>query len=184
MRVGPDETKAMAFLQRFGYFPSPARDSASIRVATAHFQTMAGVPITGKIDQPTLRAMSTSRCGVPDLSLGLLGTIGTCWAKAILTYTFDNFTSDIPGLTQTKIIQAAFNQWANVVPLVFREVPLGQEADIHLLFATGAHGPSQDTAFDGPSSSGGIVLTRSHHIIVPLLAMFILMTMNSGRMDT
>lgn len=161
MGVRADKEKAMAYLDRFGYFPTAIRDFQSLRAATAHFQIMTGIPMTGKIDQPTLREMSTSRCGVPDSSLGLLGTNGTRWPKAIITYTFDNFTGDLPIVTQTQIIRAAFNQWANVVPLIFREVPAGQVADIHLLFASGAHGTGGDTAFDGPSSSGGLVLAHA-----------------------
>ena len=99
--------------------------------------------------------MARPSCGYPDrlpaifaFAGGFIPT-GYRWVKSVITYTFDNYSPDMSTNIQSRILREAFDMWSAVVPLIFREV-ISPTADIHILFAAGAHGPANDPAFDGP----------------------------------
>jgi hypothetical protein len=190
-----DETGALRnvaptedYLQRFGYLRSenlrefgPAvagmamlpestgQDDEALREGLRRFQAFNNLPVTGELDEATLRKMSLPRCGFPDLPAAELSSPdpaaepaaegvaefvaqGSKWNNTALTYGFQNFTSD---LTQAQIraaVQQALNLWAAVTPLTFSEVPVATPPDIVIRFVSGNHGDGNN--FDGP---GGVL---------------------------
>jgi acylphosphatase len=179
--VGPTED----YLKRFGYLRSEAlqefgpasaamailpqstgQDDEALREGLRRFQAFNNLPITGQLDEATLRKMSLPRCGFPDMPAAALSSPdpaaapgvaefvaqGSRWNTNALTYGFQNFTAD---LTQAQIraaIQQALNLWAAVTPLTFSEIPVASNPDIVISFVSGNHGDGNN--FDGP---GGVL---------------------------
>jgi hypothetical protein len=163
--------EAVGYLRRFGYLGSVTAEGTALaeepsdevrRLALADFQAMALIPVTGELDDATRGAMAKPRCGFPDRRAFVPDTLtsveeavafGTRWSQAIVTYRFDNLSPDFDGNRQRQIIRTALDQWSAVVPLIFRESPAGQAADIRIRYAPGAHAANPtdpDPAFDGP----------------------------------
>ena len=144
-----------------------AEGAVHLQAAISEFQRMAGVPETGEWDQATKSASKRPRCGVPDV--GPLTAIddsnaeeyvafGTRWNKALITYSFEKKTNNLDPETQKTEIRNAFAQWANIVPLVFKEVST-KNADIRIRFERGDHNDGEP--FDG---NGG---TLAHAFFPP-----------------
>jgi hypothetical protein len=155
--------KAGDYLRRFGYLSGKAQEGdqesaapdPGENAALSDFQRTALIPVTGQLDDATVNAMERPRCGFPDRvvpgsDLSEFVVFGTRWPQAILRYSFDSFTADIPQNTQRQIVRQAFDQWSAVVPLVFRQVPDQQPAEIRIRFVVGNHGDG--SPFDGPGS--------------------------------
>jgi hypothetical protein len=183
---------AVDYLLQFGYIgrsgagdagglsaPEPSEELLS--TAVQEFQEMALIPISGIVDETTQEAMGRPRCGFPDS--GTVGSVeltagaefvafGTSWRQAILTFSFENGTPDLDANVQRAIARTAFDRWAAVVPLVFREAGAGQQADIRIRYATGDHGDGAGLAFDGtngtlahaffPPPNGGALAGDAH----------------------
>lgn len=158
-----DQNKAIQYLRAFGYLKDmsptshtldePVNDNNILRAAILDFQNMAQLPRTGEIDATTITKMRQPRCGVPDVGNETLSEefvlTGTIWDHAIVTYRIENFSPDMDIDKQREIIQIGFKRWADVVPLIFREVKDG-EVDIRIRFAAGDHGDG--FPFDGSPS--------------------------------
>ena len=113
-----------AYLQEFGYLQSESqpfaaddvymRDPAGDHVLAAplvaksgvfnndtvtalkDFQGFTGLPQTGELDKATLKMMNAARCGNPDeSSMSEFVTGVGKWSSNNLTYSFQNYTSDI-----------------------------------------------------------------------------------------
>ncbi|XP_027282256.1 matrix metalloproteinase-28 isoform X4 [Cricetulus griseus] len=81
-RLGHPELRqeAEAFLEKYGYFSeqgSKAPASTQFRNAIREFQWVSQLPISGVLDQATLRQMTLPRCGVADTDSH------AAWAKRI-----------------------------------------------------------------------------------------------------
>lgn len=74
---------------------------------------------------------------------------GRRWFDDNLTYFFSNGTADISGNQEQQSVEDAFDLWADNSPLTFTEVNYESQADIVILWATGAHGDGNP--FDGVS---------------------------------
>ena len=61
------------------------------------------------------------------------------WRKEDLTYYIANFSPDLNERTQRQVISQAFQAWADVANLNFREVGRAQDADMVLGFGVGSH---------------------------------------------
>ncbi|KAL3078897.1 hypothetical protein niasHS_014679 [Heterodera schachtii] len=145
------EEDAGEYLTKFGYTtPSQlnvktdgmAGDLSNVfEMAVKAFQEIAHLPVTGVLDIKTRKKMAEPRCGMPDgvemLTEG--GGAAFKWKKTDLTYTFHNFSPDLPRNTAREAIRKAFGIWGAVTPLNFREVPTSQQADINIKFASGMH---------------------------------------------
>lgn len=61
---------------RFGYLSKTAqgagalRTEKSVRDAIGELQKFGGLPVTGKLDEKTIKLMRKPRCGVPDMGQG------------------------------------------------------------------------------------------------------------------
>lgn len=119
--------------------------------ALRRFQQFAGLEVTGEVDEATRDKMNQKRCGCTDTSLvGEYVTGAGKWATNNLTYSFQNYTADIPTSQALWAIDHAFSMWSAETPLRFRRVANGTGGDIVIRFVTGNHGDGYP--FDGPSN--------------------------------
>lgn len=121
--------------------------------ALRRFQEFAGLPVTGRVDEATRRKMNMPRCGVKDVSgmAEFVTGVGK-WNTNNLTYSFQNYTADLPNNTIRWAIDQAFALWSAETPLRFRRTSDGTGGDIVIRFVTGNHGDG--APFDGP---GGVL---------------------------
>lgn len=121
--------------------------------ALKQFQAFAGLEPTGVMDEATRNVMNRPRCGLPDASgIGEFVTGVGKWDKTDLTYSFQNYTTNLSNDAIHWAIDHAFSLWSAVTPLRFRRVSDGNSGDIRIRFATGDHGCG--SPFDGP---GGVL---------------------------
>lgn len=130
-------------------------DEASV-AALRRFQAFAGLEPTGELDEPTRAKMNSARCGNPDTTpsvesagLGEFVTGAGKWATNNLTYSFQNYSPDLPPTTTRWAIDQAFALWSAETPLRFRRVADGTGGDIVIRFVNGDHGDG--SPFDGAS---------------------------------
>ncbi|MDQ0884896.1 matrixin family metalloprotease [Peribacillus sp. V2I11] len=175
------------FLGKFGYLDKTTRVAEleveanfdeNIETALKKYQEFHNLPITGELDEATVKQMKVPRCGFPDLNQGTaksnqgtakFTTQGNRWDKNNLTYRFVNFTSDLTEGEVRSGIATAFGLWSEVTPLTFTEVTSGN-ADILISFVTGDHGDGDP--FDGagnvlahayyPPQNGGEIAGDAH----------------------
>ena len=119
--------------------------------ALKRFQQFAGLDATGEVDEATREAMNSKRCGNLDTSpVGEFVTGAGKWQTNNLTYSFQNYTNDIPNSTIRWAIDEAFSFWSAETPLRFRRVSDGTTGNIIIRFVTGDHGDGYP--FDGPGN--------------------------------
>jgi peptidoglycan hydrolase-like protein with peptidoglycan-binding domain len=123
--------------------------------ALKRFQEFADLEATGVVDEPTREKMNLKRCGCPDVQpfpsgIGEFVTGAGKWDRNELTYSFQNYTADIPADATRWAIDHAFSLWSAETPLRFRRVADGTTGDIVIRFVAGDHGDG--SPFDGPSN--------------------------------
>ncbi|XP_007894760.1 matrix metalloproteinase-28 [Callorhinchus milii] len=169
---------AEAFLEKYGYLePGSHRglNSAEVREAVREFQWISHLPVSGALDENTVRRMAEPRCGVKDTgSRGIWGEHvkavlfgqsnkpkrikryspqGEKWYRHHLTYKIINWPRYLePGRVRAAV-KTAFELWSNVSSLSFGEAPAGAPADIRLAFYQGEHNDGIGNAFDGPGGA-------------------------------
>ena len=74
--------------------------------------------------------MTVSRCGLPDVHLGIEAATVCWWDQRGLTYAFDVGTADIAGNAEFQAVRNAFQTWSAAVPIVFTEVAVNGNPDI------------------------------------------------------
>uniref|UniRef100_A0A0N4ZQ07 ZnMc domain-containing protein n=1 Tax=Parastrongyloides trichosuri TaxID=131310 RepID=A0A0N4ZQ07_PARTI len=148
------DDKAKEYLQSFGYVaPSHMLQGSSggdfsdmknvFKSAIKKFQEFAGLKTTGELDESTKVKMAEPRCGMLDVqALATSREAIYKWKKNKLTYSILVFTPDMNDGDVRRVIQEAFNAWAEVTPLEFTEVPVSSNPDIKVKFARGDHGDS------------------------------------------
>nr|XP_002125302.1 matrix metalloproteinase-24 [Ciona intestinalis] len=158
------QSQAVTYLMKFGHAPESNHMSgdlmtlSSLEDSIRSFQRFADLPITGELDESTLRKMGEKRCGNPDIA----GTDnakrkkryalqGSKWDHKHLTYKFINHSPDLPASQVETEIRAAFQWWEDNSSLRFSKVAKSQRADIEILFSAGAHGDGDP--FDGPGQT-------------------------------
>ena len=92
--------------------------------ALKNFQRFSGLPVTGEVDEATIKQMAKPRCGVPDDVDGQrferYVLTGEKWHKTDLTY-YVQYGEDLPHQVQDQIFQNAFKEWSDVSPLTFTQ---------------------------------------------------------------
>ncbi|RCN36380.1 peptidoglycan binding domain protein [Ancylostoma caninum] len=137
------DEKAKKYLQDFGYVapsntlnaaPGMSGDFSDVtslfKRAITKFQEFAGLKKTGVLDEQTKQKMAEPRCGVTDVLAVTSGGAAFKWRKNRLTYSIENFSSDLPREDVRRAIREGYEVWAAVTPLEFEEVPAGSGADI------------------------------------------------------
>ena len=78
------------FLGQYGYISSLRSGNHDVTTAIQRFQEFYGLPVSGKLDDPTVRLMKKPRCGVADPNGDgkrmRRYAIGGKWGKTHLTY--------------------------------------------------------------------------------------------------
>ncbi|GII93449.1 matrixin family metalloprotease [Sinosporangium siamense] len=166
---GREVQRLYLYLKRFGYFPNEAirignllfspvvpfepevtsRYDDHMELAVTRFQEQQGLEVTGAVNDETLALMQRPRCGFPDQAVsGLAAYVvqGNRWPNTTVTYSYSNSTPDLSLADQRGALKGAFDRWAAVTPLTFREV--ASEGDIRIGWYSGDHGDG--AAFDGP----------------------------------
>ncbi|VDM58434.1 unnamed protein product [Angiostrongylus costaricensis] len=137
------DEKAKRYLQDFGYITPSNSLSASpgmsidfsdatslFKKALLKFQEFAGLKPTGVLDLDTKKKMAEPRCGVTDVLAVTRGGSAFKWRKRRLTYSIENFSSDLPKDDTRRAIRESYETWAAVTQLDFEEVPAGSGSDI------------------------------------------------------
>ncbi|XP_045201325.2 matrix metalloproteinase-24-like [Mercenaria mercenaria] len=150
----------MEYLRKYGYLaPSDGRSGNLIseeylKQAVSQFQRIAGLPVTGIMNNETRKIMALPRCGVSDT----VGTgnrarrkryalHGSSWQKRDrIYYRISEYSRKISKDDVQRELQRAFDLWSEVIPLSFVRREYGR-ADIEIRFVTGNHG--DNTPFDG-----------------------------------
>ena len=135
-----------------GAVPAPehGRFDENTAQALKHFQKFNQLPVTGELDEATLKKMAQPRCGFPDTAEFTLE--GRKWTTTALTYGYNELTPDLTPAQIRDAISQALGLWSAVTPLTFTEVPIGSNPDIVIRFVAGNHGDGSN--FDG---SGGVL---------------------------
>lgn len=126
------------FLVRFGYLRADdARTDIldqTTSMALVKYQSLHGLPLTGRFDEATKEMMSRSRCGVPDLNpdTGVAFTTTCAWNKDTLTYAFGTGTGDVGGDDERQAVRRAMATWSAAVQIAFREVGTGDNPDFQI----------------------------------------------------
>ncbi|MBU2666629.1 matrixin family metalloprotease [Actinoplanes bogorensis] len=124
------------FLSRFGYLREGSYATGVLddetSTALAEYQTRNAVPVSGNFDETTANAMTTSRCGLPDLDNGIDFSIRCNWNTRGLTFAFDTGTADIAGNGEFDAIRRALRSWTAATQIVFTEVGVGNNPDIRI----------------------------------------------------
>jgi len=130
--------------------------------AIGDFQEFMSLKKTMMLDSDTLSYMSLPRCGVEDKTPHASWVPeffrrrryvieGSKWPKTAITYTLTSPSSKLSMDDQRRVLQLAFNRWAEVTPLTFSYTNNQQGADINIRFASLAHGDGKP--FDGPGNT-------------------------------
>lgn len=143
-----DDELAESYLERFGYISKRARSSTHVSLSKAllQMQKKLGLNETGELDQSTLEAMKTPRCGVPDVGNFQTFDGDLKWDHNDITYRVLNYSPDLDGDVIEDAFRRAFKVWSDVSPLTFTQIYSG-EADIMILFGSDDHGDPYP--FDG-----------------------------------
>ncbi|ESO10537.1 hypothetical protein HELRODRAFT_108967 [Helobdella robusta] len=124
--------------------------------AIKNLQNMAGLPVTGIVDEATKKMMATPRCGVPDRIQSKRKKRyirqGSSWRKNVVSYNLTKY-SKTSALSQTmvnNIISKAFKIWQDEIDITFEAS--GLNPDIKISFEKRRHLRCSD-AFDGPDGT-------------------------------
>jgi matrix metalloproteinase-16 (membrane-inserted) len=134
------------YLTQFGYMEKTAdgafalRTEESVRNAIKEMQEFAGIPVTGRLDQRTLKLLRTPRCGLPDKNIQTSGrrkrfTLhGQKWPYTNLTWSLRSKNlRDLDSYAVRFVISKALEVWSRHSKLTFTEVD-SDRADILIYF--------------------------------------------------
>lgn len=168
----PQIESAVDYLQHYGYIAgailsaavSPVAAIVSLAAAVCSFQEMAGLPITGQLDEPTVDKMKQPRCGVLDVQR--LVEFAR-WRKNNLKFFVQSFVTQtqVSRDDQIALITLAWKQWEDHADIHLTPVTSASGADIVISTgkgrAQGMDGPSGTLAWAYlPNGSDGQLLMR------------------------
>ncbi|KAL9970696.1 hypothetical protein ACROYT_G023108 [Oculina patagonica] len=160
-----DQTMALHFLDQYGYISKSRSGNHDVPTAISRFQEYFGLPVSGKLDDSTIRLMKKPRCGMSDPTgedrMRRYATQGK-WSKTHLTY-FVEPGEDLPHDQQRQIFADALQFWADVSGLTFSEAGSAAEADIKISFGRYSHGgTSVESTCPYPFNGPGGVLAHAY----------------------
>ena len=137
--------KAISSMQQALQLPKGQFDTQTA-VALKNLQRFHGLEPSGVLDEGTREFLKQPRYDHhPDVPLY---AVAAQWDHTDLTYQFVNGTKTLPDSTARAVVSRGFQTWQNASKLTFREIPLGQPADIRVSWARRDHGDGYP--FDGP----------------------------------
>jgi len=159
-----NETMALKYLSQFHYISPSRSGNHDVKTAIENFQRFAGLPVTGEVDQATVRQMKKPRCGMPDVDDGGMRIrrykLGRKWSKKHLTY-FVEYGRDLSKADQDRIFARAFKYWQDVSGLSFARASNARSADIKISFGSKSHGGSSERRCAYPFDGRGKVLAHA-----------------------
>lgn len=178
-----DIRRVQQYLRKFGYLTESTSFDGTYDEATQKaieaFQQRFGLPVSGTLDDETVRAIEQPRCGVPDKrpkgTYTLIQNNALCGCDyqgkyRTLTYAFLNATADIGGDDERAAVRRAFATWQRQIPIDFVEVSPLNYPTLQLGWFRGNHGDG--ATFDGvgnvlahaffPPSCGGSHAGKCH----------------------
>ncbi|GAU97338.1 hypothetical protein RvY_08657 [Ramazzottius varieornatus] len=155
-----------AYLQRFGYLPTPNPETGTLIThehfteAVKTFQNFANLPITGVLDDQTKEMMTAPRCGVADVVEGEVAEPGgqthkrrkrfvlqgSKWKLKDLTWSVSQMTNQLSRDVVETQIARAWKIWSDKSDLRFTKTN-GGNVHIDIRFARYDHGDGDP--FDG-----------------------------------
>ncbi|KAL9970697.1 hypothetical protein ACROYT_G023109 [Oculina patagonica] len=145
------------FLGHYGYISSSRSGNHDVTTAITRFQEFYGLPVSGELDDSTVRLMKKPRCGVADASGDARlrrYVIGGKWRKTHLTY-FVQPGQDLPH---------ALQYWADVSGLTFQEISSARSADLKISFGSFSHyGTIVERTCPYPFNGPGGVLAHAYY---------------------
>ncbi|CAI4231706.1 unnamed protein product [Auanema sp. JU1783] len=173
--------RTVQYLYQYGYLGTPQPSLHELRTALVVFQEVAGVPMTGELDDETLLATRRPRCGQGDTQRAknrqkrFAISQQSKWPKRHFTgdneihlkWFISKYTKDLKEKVIRSTVHKAFQLWAtqsNVksvpkVTLHFEEVHAKDDADINILWDEGEHGDSHK--FDGSRGNRDNILAHT-----------------------
>ncbi|PIK34502.1 hypothetical protein BSL78_28678 [Apostichopus japonicus] len=145
---------AVRYLRKYQYIEDDMMQNDEVIVALKKFQQNNNIPVTGDLDEDTLKMMENPPCKEEDANdedrrtRRYLLARNVKWTKNIVTYNIVNTPSTISMGDVEATFRRAFDSWQNVCGLTFYQVP-DPAADIQISFVRGNHGDIQN--FDGPN---------------------------------
>ncbi|KAI4487929.1 hypothetical protein M0802_011691 [Mischocyttarus mexicanus] len=147
------------YLSQYGYLPSVNPENGgiiseeSMSQAISEFQSLAGINITGSMNEETSYYMSLSRCGVKD-KVGpsydgrskRYALQGSRWRVKKLTYRISKYPAGLVRSEVDKEVAKAFGIWSQYTDLTFTVKSSGS-VHIDIRFEIGEHGDGDP--FDG-----------------------------------
>jgi hypothetical protein len=197
--VAGETSTVLGYLLAFGYLPKVMKLSENrlksldtsdelatpcqLEEAIGEFQKFNGLPVTKKLDFPTIKKLRRSRCGMRDIPgrrskrrkwdtekrrsparskryVLRKRSWRTGSPARELTYYVKNCTNTLPFDVCKNEIREGIKRWTEAAPIFFREVGESEaaSADFTIYFVSGEHPkknlPKNDTPFDGP---GGVI---------------------------
>lgn len=168
-RVGLGNLKK--YFQYFGYIPDGSSDftddfNDALEAVIKTYQRNFNLEPTGLLDEATMKQIVKPRCGNPDIVNGstsmnsgktasIFHAVGHYtffpgkprWPSDSWDLTYAFYPQYSPPDTVKSAFSRAFQRWANVTPLTFRESNSYMTADIKIGFFTGDHMDGEP--FDG-----------------------------------
>lgn len=158
-------TGQQEYLRRYGYLSegsqgglqsiasiSDGSNTGSMRDAIRKFQKMTGLPMTGIMNEATMRMMERPRCGVKDFDserrTKRYVVADYKWNKNRLSYKIHHYTPDLSRNTVKNVIKNAFKKWSDKANLSFKQ-NYWFSSDIDVIFAAGEHCNHPGHGFDG-----------------------------------
>ncbi|KAH7514181.1 hypothetical protein FEM48_Zijuj11G0061400 [Ziziphus jujuba var. spinosa] len=164
------------YFHRFGYLSSSSSVTETnftdcfdtqFESAVILYQTMLGLPVTGKLDSDTISTIMSPRCGVSDSAHNNISDNKSPlhatrhyayfygkprWGRSspmTLSYAFSpNNMIEYLSLSDIRtIFSRSFSRWSAVIPVNFTETGAYESADIKIGFYQGDHGDGEP--FDG-----------------------------------
>ncbi|KAF7632812.1 ZnMc domain-containing protein [Meloidogyne graminicola] len=170
---------ALKYLNEFGHLKTPIPTPTELKIGIKSFQDMAGLPLSGILDNETIKQIKMPRCGNEDI--GKLNqrrkrfVFISRWEGKLkdgelrLKWYLHNYTPDIPRDEIRRTVNKAFNLWSTQITLKaveslslhFEEAENEEDADITILWAEGDHGDAH--MFDGPGEDGSNILAHTFY---------------------
>ena len=103
------------FLTQYHYISPSKSGNHDVGEAVKKFQQFVHLPVTGEVDEDTLRQMKKPRCGDPDVeeeaSRFKRYDAVTSWSKTDFTYYIEYSGEDMSEEDQQTVIEDAFQKW-------------------------------------------------------------------------
>ena len=135
------------YLQYYGYLKENSSSLRSYIKAVRKFQKSFRLSEDGFAGKKTLRAMTTPRCGCPDVFIHDEGPQKK-WGNPNLAYFIANRDEDLSAEEWDQKLEEAFNGWSEVCNMKFRRVVGRGNANIIIDIGSGP-----EEHFDGPGGT-------------------------------